>query len=98
MKTIKLQTADWEKDFNFDIGDKLLVKDFAIIYPILKEHSNNEIKMVIEMCKWLSPDDDMEEKVGNLDMEQFEILSKFITWLIDQKKKLSKKPEKESNQ
>lgn len=86
MKEIKLS----KETIKLDIGDELRVKDLRKIQPIIsKQEQWKEIDMVIDIIKELSPQENVEEIIDNLNMEDFTKLSQETTKLIDTKKKMS---------
>lgn len=86
MKEIKLS----KETIKLDIGDELRVKDLRKIQPIIsKQEQWKEIDMVIDIIKELSPQENVEEIIDNLNMEDFTKLSQETTNLIDTKKKMS---------
>ena len=86
MKTLKV----WDKEFKLDIGDELKVKDLRKIQPHFSNmKEGQEIDMVINIVKDLSQEEWIEDKIDNLNMDEFTSLSEQITTIIEPKKKTS---------
>lgn len=82
MKTIKVNG----QEFELNIWEELTVKELRIIYPIIKQNTDNEIEMVIQFFKAFSSDKEVEDKINKLNIEDFTELSNYIAELITQKK------------
>lgn len=83
----KLIVGNTEIELN--IGEVLTVKEFRKIYPIIKEHWNNEIEMIIQVIKVLSDQEWVEEIMDGLSLQDFTSLSEQIAPIIkgEQEKK-----------
>lgn len=86
MKIIKLSSVE----FKLDIWEELRVKDLRKIQPIIAKHKQGEeIEMVIDLVNALSSED-VTEKIDNLNIEDFTLLSEEVTKLLDTQKKTKK--------
>lgn len=85
MKKINLSNTT----INLDIWDELKVKDLRKIQPLITQYEWQEVEMVIEVIKALSPDSNIEATLNDLNVDDFTKLSEEISALIepDTKKK-----------
>jgi len=86
MKTIKLDDVE----IKLNIGEELKVRELRKLQPIISSRwTGEEIEMVIDVLKAFAEDDDIEKKVDDLNIEQFQKLSEELTGMLDVKKKIN---------
>ena len=87
MKEIKLSNTT----IRLDIGEEIRVKDLRKIQPYISEQKKwQEIDMIVNIVKALSPDENIEETIDNLNMEDFTSLSEQVGEIINTQKKTKK--------
>ena len=87
MKEIKLSNTT----IRLDIGEELRVKDLRKIQPYISQQKKwEEIDMIINIIKALSPDENIEDIIDNLNMEDFTSLSEQVGEIINSQKKMKK--------
>ena len=87
MKEIKLSNTT----IKLDIWEELRVKDLRKIQPYISQQKKwEEIDMIINIIKALSPDENIEEIIDNLNMEDFTSLSEQVGEIINTQKKTKK--------
>ena len=87
MKEIKLSNTT----IKLDIWEELRVKDLRKIQPYISEQKKwQEIDMIVNIVKALSPDENVEETIDNLNMEDFTNLSEQVGEIINTQKKMKK--------
>ena len=87
MKEIKLSNTT----IRLDIWEEVRVKDLRKIQPFISEQKQwQEIDMIVNIIKALSPDENIEETIDNLNMEDFTSLSEQVGEIINSQKKMKK--------
>ena len=87
MKEIKLSNTT----IRLDIGEEIRVKDLRKIQPFISEQKQwQEIDMIVNIIKALSPDENVEEIIDNLNIEDFTSLSEQVGEIINTQKKMKK--------
>ena len=87
MKEIKLSNTT----IKLDIWEEIRVKDLRKIQPYISEQKKGEeIDMIVNIVKALSPDENIEETIDNLNMEDFTSLSEQVGEIINTQKKMKK--------
>ena len=84
MKEIKLSNTT----IRLDIGEEIRVKDLRKIQPLISgQKQGEEIDMIVNIIKALSPDENVETIIDNLNMEDFTNLSEQVGEIINTQKK-----------
>ena len=87
MKEIKLSNTT----IRLDVWEEVRVKDLRKIQPFISEQKQwQEIDMIVNIIKALSPDENIEETIDNLNMEDFTSLSEQVGEIINTQKKMKK--------
>ena len=87
MKEIKLSNTT----IKLDIWEEIRVKDLRKIQPFISQQKQwEEIDMIVNIVKALSPDENIEETIDNLNMEDFTSLSEQVGEIINTQKKMKK--------
>lgn len=76
-----------DKSIVLEVGDNLTVKELRKIYPIITKHWDNEIEMIVQVVKALSPDKDVEGVIDSLTQEEFGELATQVWDIMNTKKK-----------